>query len=208
MRTGGRSKRSMNGWGKNFCTTSSSPIENVNVSKPGSQNCLTRFVMVSFLVFAKWILRCKSFQSETCSTVCFTASSPEIPWARNFSYPSSRTLRRESAAVRRFSPCPIIGSSPICKSLIYAASGCQWSLCTGPQHRTRPFPPLPELAVRNSELDLRVCRRRQNHVGDVGDDALERIPRLARKSLPLRGVSKGRPFLVPLRDALIAQHVG
>src|SRR2546422_7313887 len=38
--------------------------------------------------------------------------------------------------------------------------------------------------------------------------SLERIPRLARKSLPLRGVSKGRPFLVPLRDALIAQHVG
>ena len=73
---------------------------------------------------------------------------------------------------------------------------------------SKAIPPLPEPAIRNSELDLRVCRRRQNHVGDIGDDALERVPRLARKSLPLRGVSKGRPFLVPLRDALIAQHVG
>src|SRR6267378_184484 len=54
----------MIGRGPNFWTSSSKPIDSAKVSKPGSQSCVTRFVIVSFPMRAESIFRCKSFHQQ------------------------------------------------------------------------------------------------------------------------------------------------
>src|SRR6266480_216033 len=91
MRTGvPLSKSRTIGRGPNFWTTASKPIDSAKVSKPGSQSCVTRFVMMSFLIRAERIFLCNSFQSATWASVRRSASGSGTPSAQKASYDSSR----------------------------------------------------------------------------------------------------------------------
>ena len=56
--------------------------------------------------------------------------------------------------------------------------------------------------------DLRVGRRAEDDVGDVGDDLLERVLLVGGEFLPCGSGTEGVPLPNPVREILEAEHVG